>query len=291
MALPENKLRCFAGLVKIEHTVFALPFAYLGALLAVSGRAAQVYPFFMQLFWITVAMVGARSAAMGLNRLIDRGIDRANPRTAGRHLPRGLLTAGEVRVFIAGAAALFALAVYRLSPGHVGWVLPVVLAMAGYCYTKRFTWLSHFVLGLIIGLAPLGGWIAVRQKAELPAYLLWLSVASWVAGFDIIYAALDRDFDQAHGLHSLPADKGLPRAFGIAAFLHILMVALLLTLYHLVNLGWWYLGGVAVAALLLVYEHSLVAPHDLSRMNTAFFQVNGIIGLQLLAFTILDLWG
>ncbi len=285
MVLFRNKVRTFAGLVKFEHTVFALPFAYLGAVLGIRGL-----PAWEQLFWMTMAMVGARSAAMGLNRLIDRELDQANPRTAGRHLPHGLVSIREVKTFIVGALLLFTLSVYRLSPGHVVYIPLIALLMIGYSYTKRFTCLSHIVLGLVIGLAPLGGWISVTQKIELPAVLLGLTVALWIAGFDIIYATLDYDFDKGYGLHSLPVARGLRSALFISAVFHFIVAVLLVTLYFLLNLGSWYLTGVILSVLLLYYQHALVLPHDLSRVNTAFFNVNGLLSIQLLVFTALDIF-
>jgi 4-hydroxybenzoate polyprenyltransferase len=289
MVLIKNKAKTFAELVKFEHTVFALPFAYLGAILALQGQVGQALPTFNQVFWITVAMVGARSAAMGMNRLIDHELDRANPRTAGRHLPRGLVSVREVRTFIVGAISVFVFSVYRLSPGHVVYVPVILLLMIGYSYTKRVTCLSHVVLGFVIGFAPLGGWLAVKHKMELPAVLLGLLVALWIAGFDIIYATLDYDFDKKYGLYSLPVTLGLKKALAVAAVFHVVVAALLFALRFLLGLGLWYLTGVFVTALLLYYEHTLVPPHDLSRVNTAFFNVNGLISIQLFVFTVLDI--
>lgn len=277
------KIRTYAELVKFEHTVFALPFAYLGAVLA--GKAL---PGVRTVFWITLALASARSAAMGLNRLIDRNIDAANPRTANRHLPRGLIGVGEVKFFIFLSMAVFICCVYILSPFHLVFTPLIILFLAGYSYTKRFTCLSHLVLGITDGFAPLGGWIAVAQKIEAPAILLGSAVAFWIAGFDIFYALLDLDFDREAGLYSIPALLGVRKALLIAKILHLATGALLLVIFFVLDLGYWYLTGVVISIILLWYENSLIIPGDLKRINTAFFNVNGIISTVLLAFSVLD---
>jgi len=281
----KDKVKNFAQLVKIEHSIFALPFAYMGAILARQG-----FPNWSQFFWITLAMVCARSAAMGLNRVIDRAIDAANPRTAQRHLPRGVLSVTEVMVFVVLASLLFTYTVYVLSPAHLVYVPAILFVLAGYSYTKRFTWLSHLVLGLAIGLAPVGGWIAVTRRVEPDALLLGTVVALWIAGFDIIYAAQDLEFDRSYGLYSMPANLGLGTALNIAKLLHAGSLLILLVILYRLSLGWWFAAGSLICGLLLYYEHSLVSPNDLSKVDKAFFNVNGIISIQLLFFTLLEIF-
>lgn len=278
-----KKARIYADLVKLEHTVFALPFAYIGALL---GR--RDLPSFEQFFWITLAMVGARSAAMGLNRVIDRYIDKDNPRTASRHLPRGLVAVAEVKAFIVISLLGFLYCVYRLSPAHLAYTPVIIAFLVGYSYTKRFTWLSHLALGVAIGFAPVGGWVGVTQEIAPAAFILGAVVCLWMAGLDIIYATQDLEFDREYGLFSMPAAFGLERSLSAARLFHLLTALLLFSLYFLLNLGGWYLAGVMITSCLLYYENSIVSPRDLSRVNTAFFNVNGLISVQLLVFTVLD---
>jgi 4-hydroxybenzoate polyprenyltransferase len=275
--------RRFASLVKIEHTVFALPFAYVGALLAVDG-----IPSGRDLLWITVAMVGARSLAMGLNRLIDAQIDAANPRTAQRELPRGMLLPWQVVLFCLGSLAVFLIAVWQLDP-IVRWLWPIpVVGFVVYPYLKRATWLSHLWLGAVDGLAPVGAWVAVTGELPWEAWMLGGAVACWVAGFDLFYALLDVDFDRNAGLHSWATRFGERATFRGARVLHAATVALLLAagLGLPVGVGYW--AGVAAVALLLVYEHSLVRPGDLRRLDAAFFTVNGVISLMFCAFVLID---
>ena len=273
----------FARLVKIEHTVFALPFAYIGALLAVDG-----IPSAHDFVWITAAMVGARSLAMGLNRLIDREIDARNPRTAARELPTGLLSPSQVVVFCALALALYLVAVFQLA--HiVRWLWPIPLAgFVAYPYLKRWTWLCHAWLGAVDGLAPVGGWVAVTGKLPWEAWLLGGAVAFWVAGFDLFYSLFDLDVDRAQGLHSVATRFGVRGAFFGARACHAATVALLCAVGVGLGAGWWYWGGVAAVAALLVYEHSLVRPDDLRRLDAAFFTVNGVISLVFLAFVLAE---
>lgn len=284
MALVKNKVKVFAELVKIEHTVFGLPFAYMGAFLALKD-----VPSLEQIFWITAGVAGARNVAMAANRVVDRVSDKANPRTAQRHLPQGLISVQEVVLFIVLAFLLFTYAVYKLSPNHLVFVPLIGVILVGYSYTKRFTSLSHMILGLTNGFAALGGWIAVTQRIEIGAILLWLTATFWVGGFDIIYATYDVDFDREYGLHSMPLSLGLKNALLLAKFFHILVVLLLFSLHLLLNLGLWFFIGIMITALLLYYEHSLVSPQDLSRVDIAFFNVNGIISIQLFVFTVLDI--
>jgi 4-hydroxybenzoate polyprenyltransferase len=275
--------RRFASLVKIEHTVFALPFAYVGALLAVDG-----VPSGHDLLWITVAMVGARSLAMGLNRLIDAQIDAVNPRTAQRELPTGTLVAWQVVLFCLGSLVVFLVAVWQLDP-LVRWLWPIpVVGFVLYPYLKRVTWLSHLWLGAVDGLAPVGAWVAITGELPLEAWLLGAGVACWVAGFDLFYSLLDLDFDRTAGLHSWATRFGERATFWGARAFHAATVALLAAagLGLPVGIGYW--AGVAAVALLLVYEHSLVRPGDLRRLDAAFFTVNGVISLVFCAFVLID---
>jgi 4-hydroxybenzoate polyprenyltransferase len=275
--------KLFASLVKVEHTLFALPFAYVGAFLAVDG-----VPSARDLLWITVAMVGARSLAMALNRLIDAGIDARNPRTAGRELPRGALRPWQVALFCAASLALFLAAVYQLEP-IVRWLWPIpVLGFVVYPYLKRATWLCHFWLGAVDGLAPVGAWAAITNELPWQAWLLGAAVAVWVAGFDILYALFDLDVDRAQGLHSLPARFGVPAAFAVSRACHVATVAFLVGAGLGLSVGPLYWIGVAAVAAILAYEHSLVSPRDLSRLDTAFFTVNGVLSLGFFAFVLGD---
>ncbi len=280
-------------MIKFSHTVFALPFAGLGALLAANypeargGLAALPAP--ATLGWILVAMVGARTAAMGLNRLIDRRIDAENPRTASRALPAGLVTRGQVAALVAVATLLMLVAAARLNPLCLA-LAPVALGcFTLYSYTKRFTSLSHVVLGVCLSGAPLGAFIAVRGAADWAVAPLCLAVVCWLAGFDTLYALQDIEFDRRAGLRSIPARLGVPRALQVARGFHAVMVLLLASLPLVFPLGAWYLAGLAAVAALLVYEHRLLSPGDLSKLDVAFFNVNGTISVALFAATLLDL--
>ena len=273
----------FAALVKIEHTVFALPFAYVGAFLAVNG-----VPSARELLWVTVAMIGARSLAMGLNRLIDAGIDARNPRTATRELPAGRLTTSQVLVFCLASLGIFLLAVYQLDP-VVRWLWPIPVAgFVIYPYLKRFTWLSHLWLGAVDGLAPVGAWVAITGRLPLEAWLLGGAVACWVAGFDHFYALLDLEVDRRERLHSVATRFGELGAFWGARVLHALTVALLAVAGLSLDVGIAYWLGVLTVAALLVYEHSLVRPGDLRRLDTAFFTMNGVLSVAFFAFVLAD---
>jgi 4-hydroxybenzoate polyprenyltransferase len=275
--------RLFASLVKIEHTVFALPFAYVGAFLAVDG-----VPSATDLFWITVAMLGARSLAMALNRLIDAEIDARNPRTAGREIPRGALSRPAVIVFCLISLAVFLLAVSQLAP-LVRWLWPIPVAMfVVYPYLKRVTWLAHGWLGAVDGLAPLGAWIAVTNEMPWEAWALGAAVAFWVAGFDLLYALFDLDVDRAQGLHSFPTRFGVPATFWSSRACHLLTVAFLVLTGVGLPVGALYWLGVAAVAGLLAYEHSLVSPRDQRRLDAAFFTMNGVISLTFLGFVLAD---
>jgi 4-hydroxybenzoate polyprenyltransferase len=275
--------RRFASLVKLEHTVFALPFAYVGALLA-----ADEVPPAGDLLWITVAMVGARSLAMGLNRLIDVSIDAENPRTAARELPTGVLRPWHVVSFCVGSLVVFLVAVWQLDP-IVRWLWPIPVAgFVVYPYLKRFTWLSHLWLGAVDGLAPVGAWVALTGELPLEAWLLGGAVACWVAGFDLFYALLDVEFDRRAGLHSWATRFGERGAFWGARVLHLATVVLLAGAGVGLSVGVGYWAGVAAVGLLLLYEHSLVRPGDLRRLDAAFFTVNGVISLVFCAFVLVD---
>jgi len=275
--------RRFASLVKFEHTVFALPFAYVGAFLAVNG-----VPSGHDLVWITIAMVGARSLAMSLNRLIDAGIDARNPRTAGRELPRGALAPWQVVAFCAVSLAVFLVAVYQLDP-LVRWLWPIpVVAFVVYPYLKRFTWLCHLWLGAVDGLAPLGAWAAIRGDLPWQAWLLGAAVAAWVAGFDLFYALLDAEIDRAQGLHSLVTRFGVRADFLAARVLHATTVSCLVAAGIGLPVGVLYWLGVVLVAGLLAYEHSLVGPDDLRRLDMAFFTMNGVISVGFFAFVLAD---
>jgi 4-hydroxybenzoate polyprenyltransferase len=275
--------RRFASLVKIEHTVFALPFAYVGAFLAVDG-----VPSAHDLVWITVAMVGARSLAMALNRLIDAEIDARNPRTAGRELPTGLLRRWQVTAFAVGSLAVFLVAVFQLDP-LVRWLWPIPVAgFVIYPYLKRFTWLSHLWLGAVDGLAPVGAWVAITGELPWQAWALGGAVALWVAGFDLFYSLLDLEVDRAAGLHSWATRYGAKGVFWGARVFHVATVALLVAVGLGLDVGFLYWLGVGVVACLLLYEHSLVRPGDLRRLDAAFFTVNGVISLTFFAFVLAD---
>jgi 4-hydroxybenzoate polyprenyltransferase len=273
----------FASLVKIEHTVFALPFAYIGALLCVHD-----IPSGHDLVWITLAMVGARSLAMGINRIVDAEIDSRNPRTATRELPAGLLSRAQVILFCAFAFALYLLACFQLDP-IVRWLWPIPLVgFVIYPYLKRFTWLSHLWLGVVDGLAPVGAWVAITGRLPWEAWALGAAVAVWIAGFDLFYSLFDREVDLEQGLHSVAARFGVEGAFRGARLLHAATVALLVAVGLGLHLGWFYWLGVVAVAVLLAYEHSLVRPQDLRRLDAAFFTVNGVISVLFFAFVLAE---
>jgi 4-hydroxybenzoate polyprenyltransferase len=273
----------YARLVKVEHTVFALPFAYVGALLAVDGVPGE-----HDLLWITIAMVGARSLAMALNRLIDAGIDARNPRTAARELPSGALSVPAVLAFCAASLLVFLVAVWQLDP-VVRWLWPIpVAAFVIYPYLKRFTWLCHVWLGAVDGLAPMGGWVAVTGHLPWEAWALGGAVGAWVVGFDLLYSLFDVEIDRAQGLHSWATRFGERSVFSGARSLHLATVALLAIAGFGLSVGWWYWLGVLAVGVLLAYEHSLVRPGDLTRLDAAFFTMNGVISLTFFGFVLLD---
>jgi 4-hydroxybenzoate polyprenyltransferase len=285
-----QKARDFLALIRFEHTVFALPFAYLGMLLA----PREGWPTWRQFFWITVAMASARTLAMGANRITDRAIDARNPRTAGRPLPSGRVSPLTAWVGTAVSGLVLAVAAWRLGPLPLVLLPGAALFLVGYSFTKRFTWLSHFILGFTDGLAPMGAWAAVRgslfSAGDLPAWILLGAVTTWIGGFDLIYACQDVDFDRRTGLHSIPARFGIAAALRLSSVAHLITVALLSWLGAYVGLTWPYWVGVLVAAGLLVYEHLLVRPDDLSRIDLAFFNINGYISVTLFVSVLAALW-
>lgn len=275
--------RLLARLVKLEHTVFALPFAYVGAFLAWGG-----VPRGRDLLWITVAMVGARTLAMALNRLIDAGVDARNPRTAGRELPAGLLTVPQVLTLSVGALAVFLAAVWRLDPAvRRLWPIPVALFVV-YPYLKRVTWLCHLWLGACLGLAPVGAWVAVTGELPWQAWALGAAVGLWVAGFDLFYSLFDLEHDRAEGLRSWAVRFGERGAFAGARLCHAGTLGLLAGVGAGLDVGAWYWLGVATVAALLAYEHSLIRPGDLRRLDAAFFTVNGVISAVFFCFVLAD---
>jgi 4-hydroxybenzoate polyprenyltransferase len=271
-------------MIKFEHTVFAIPFAFLGAFLAARG-----IPGWRPLLWIILAMFGARSAAMGFNRLVDADLDSQNPRTANRALPRRLLTKKFVLLFVIASSILFFFSAWRLNPLALLLSPLALFIVLSYNYTKRFTSLSHLLLGLSLAIAPVGGWVAVRGTLDVGPFYIAAAVIFWVAGFDIIYACQDVEFDRSAGLYSLPARLGIRRSLQISSVFHIVMVLLLIWtfwLFRLSVLSWIGLGVVVIG---LIYEHSLVKAEDLSKVNAAFFTVNGIISVILFVFVGADL--
>lgn len=275
------------SLVRFSHSVFALPFALQGAWLARGGL-----PPVRTLAWIVLCAVAARTAAMAFNRLVDRDLDAENPRTRSRELPSGAIGVGAVRALVVVSAAAFVFGATRLN-ALAGWLsLPVLGVLLGYSYVKRVSWAAHAVLGLSLALAPLGAWVAVRGDLAgdlRPVLFLALAVWSWVAGFDLIYACQDADFDRRRGLHSVPARFGVGAALRLSIALHVVTVACLVAVELTAHLGWIYAAAVAAAAALLAWEHGLVREDDLSRVNVAFFTLNGWVGVALFLGLALDL--
>ncbi len=278
-----RKAGIFLEMIKIEHTVFALPFAFMGALLGARGL-----PSWRQAFFILVAMVGARSAAMAFNRLVDADVDALNPRTQDRALPRGLISRKSTLLFIALSALMFVWATSNLNRFCL-YLSPLALAVVlFYSFTKRFTWTSHFFLGAALALAPMAGWLAVTGKMAVTPLFLGVAVVLWVAGFDILYALQDEEFDRRVGLHSIPCRWGRQQSLKVAKILHLGAALGFLLTGWLAGLGWLYYGAALTAGAILWGEHRLLSPHDLSRLNHAFFTLNGIIGLLLGAATLIS---
>jgi 4-hydroxybenzoate polyprenyltransferase len=282
--MAKSRILTVFEMIKIEHSVFALPFALVGALLA--ARDAGHLPSWLQILWIVVAMVGARSAAMTINRIADLRYDARNPRTANRALPAGELSVGFAWVFTLAASALLVIAAWRLNRLALELSPVALLVLFFYSYTKRFTVLSHFVLGFCLGMSPAAAWIAIRGSLDLRILILCGAVTLWVGGFDVLYACQDIEFDKSAGLYSIPKKFGVAGALRIARAMHVLMIALLTWLAWSFHLPWPAWTGIAVVAAMLAYEHSLVEADDLSKINAAFFTVNGYISLLFLLF-----WG
>ena len=281
-----NRLRTVLEMIKFEHSIFALPFALTGALLAARYAEGIAWPSWRQIAWIIVAMVGARSAAMTMNRIADVRYDRENPRTSNRALATGALSLGFAWVFTFASAAVLVFAAWRLNRLALE-LSPLALAILFlYSYTKRFTMWSHVVLGFCLGMSPAAAWIAIAGSLDARMLILCAAVTLWVGGFDVLYACQDIDFDRRAGLYSVPKRFGIARALLIARVMHAIMVALLAWLAASFRLPWPAWAGIAVIASLLTYEHSLVHAHDLRRLNAAFFAVNGYISLLFLLF-----WG
>ncbi|NWF76179.1 MAG: UbiA family prenyltransferase [Nitrospirae bacterium] len=278
-----NKINIYLEMIKFQHSIFALPFAYLGAFLA-----GMKVPEPLTLLWITIAMVGARSFAMALNRLVDIEIDRKNPRTSNRALPKGLLTVSNAVFFSLISLGIFLLAVYNLAPiCRYLWPL-VVIPFVIYPYTKRFTFLSHFILGFCLGLAPIGSWIAITNTFSFEPFIIGMAVLCWVAGFDIFYAIQDIEFDRKQGLYSIPAKFGITKSLTFTKVLHTVSVAMLIWLGIRLKLGVFYFAGVTLTAVLLAYENSLIKPNDLSKLNMAFFTMNGVISILMFCFVAIE---
>jgi 4-hydroxybenzoate polyprenyltransferase len=272
-------------MIKFQHTVFALPFALMSLIVASHG-----YPGWRTLGWVLVAMVGARSSAMTFNRIVDRAIDSRNPRTSSRALPAGLVTVVQAWIFLSVATALFVLAAWQLNPLALGLSPLALVVLWGYSLTKRFTKWSHAVLGLALGIAPVGAWIAVRGRIQLPPLCLCACVLFWVAGFDVIYSLQDIEHDRREGLHSIPSRWGPARGLAAARLMHLVSAVLLAGFGVLAGLGLVYFVGCAISAWLLAYEHSLVTARDFSRVNAAFFTVNGALSIGMLVFTALAVY-
>ena len=267
--------------IRFEHSIFALPFAYLGMILAAGGL-----PTFSQFIWITIAMVAARTVAMSANRLIDREMDGENPRTAMRALPARLLRPSDMLAMAVVSFAIFLFAAFMLNPLALVLAPIAALIVVTYSYAKRFTWTGHYWLGFADGIAPAGGWIGVTGELPLEAVVLALAVTTWVAGFDLIYQCMDRDFDIPRKIHTIPVKWGIAAALRWARVTHVVTIASLIALGAMMGLAWPYYIGVAIAAALLAWEHSLVKADDLSRVGVAFFNINGVIAIIVLAFTV-----
>ncbi len=280
-----KRIKLYGELVMFSHSIFSLPFALISMLWAAKGL-----PSVDTLFWVLLALVGARNGANALNRLIDQKIDAKNPRTAHRHLPQNLVEKYEVILLIIFCFALLFLSSYMLNPLCVKLLPVAIFLFIIYSYTKRFTWACHIILGIICGGAPVGAWIAVTGSIGWPAIVLGASATLWVAGFDIIYGTQDQEFDRKEGLFSIPARFGIKNALRIAAALHSGLVILLLYLYFLMKMGWLYLLGLVVITLLLYLEHYMVAPNKLQGVEIASYNINQVISIVLLVFTITDIF-
>lgn len=283
MEMSLNRAVLYLRMIKLSHSVFALPFAFTGAILAASG-----IPALHQIFWILLAMVGARSGAMGLNRIIDRDIDKLNPRTKNREIPSGKIRIFDAVLFTCISFAIMVFAAYQLNPLCLK-LSPVAIGILFlYSYTKRFTWLSHFFLGLAISGAPIGAWIAVRGTFDMEIIPLSIGVIFWLAGFDVLYALQDIDFDKKHGLYSIPQRFGIEKSLILSRLFHSITILMLIATGLIFHLGFVYWIGVILVTGLLIYEHTLIKPDDLSKLDMAFFNMNGYISLTVFMFTFIS---
>lgn len=283
MSSVAGKIVLYLRMIKFPHSIFALPFAFTGAVIAAEG-----IPSLREIVWITVAMVGARSGAMGLNRVIDRKIDRENPRTKNRELPKGEIRLSEAILFTGVSIAIFIFAAYMLNPLCLK-LSPIALAVLFiYSYTKRFTWTTHFILGLALSAAPLGAWIAVRGTFDTEIIPMGIAVIFWLAGFDTLYALQDIEFDKSHGLYSIPKRFGIKNALLLARLFHLITFIMLITTGVLFKVGIFYWLGMMIVAGLFIYEHSLVRESDLNKLDIAFFNMNGYISITVFIFTLMD---
>jgi len=276
-------------MIKFEHTLFALPFAYMGAILGSVVEEGHM-PSWPQIIWITIAMIGARTAAMGLNRIIDKTIDANNPRTSHRAIPAGLLSSKEVLLYVIISLMVLFVAAYHLNVLCLELMPIAVFMLVFYSYTKRFTWACHLFLGLTLALAPLGGWVGMTGKIDGISLVLYFTVVFWTSGFDIIYACQDYDYDRKTGLFSIPSRFGIAKALWLAKIFHLLTAIGFLSLYFLIeDLSWIYMIGMIIAYFILIYEHRLVSPQDLSKLNTAFFTMNGVLSMMMFVFTFINM--
>ncbi len=274
-------------MIKFEHTIFAMPFAMISVLLA-SRHMPYGLPSGRVVFWVLIAMIGARSAAMSCNRLLDAEIDSENPRTSARHIPSGLISKAQVAIFLVVSIALFEIASWQLNPICFRLSPMAMLAVLGYSYTKRFTSFCHIILGFSIGIAPIGAWLAVRGSLSPVPLLLGAAVMLWIGGFDIIYALQDYEYDVKSSLHSIPKALGKANALTLSRYMHLIMVCLLFGIGKVYGLHMIYFLGIGVVSSLIIYEHLLVKPDDLRRVNVAFFTLNGWVSVSLFAFVLLD---
>jgi 4-hydroxybenzoate polyprenyltransferase len=285
-----RRIAVYLEMIKVAHTVFALPFALVGMFLAARETGAgNAIPPVRTVFFILLAMVGARSAAMGFNRLADADIDARNPRTKDRAIPAGKMSRAAAGALVLASSLLLVLSAWMLNPLCFLLSPVLLLLLFSYSYTKRFTWASHLVLGACLGAAPLAAWIAVTGEADARILSICFAVLLWVAGFDVLYALQDIEFDLRSGLHSIPRHLGVRGSLRVARAFHLAMAVLLLVGYHLFELGAWYLAGLALCFGVLAYEHSIVREDDLSRLDMAFFNLNGVVSIAFCLFTYLDL--
>ncbi|MCK5505330.1 MAG: putative 4-hydroxybenzoate polyprenyltransferase [Thermodesulfovibrionia bacterium] len=278
-----QKTADYLKFIKFSHSVFAFPFAFTAALIAADG-----IPTVYQIFWITVAMISGRSGAMGMNRIIDRKIDALNPRTENREIPKGIIKTSEALFFTIISFAILLFTAYKLNPLCFKIAPFVIFVLFTYSFTKRFTWLCHVILGIALSLAPLCAWIAVKGTFDFRILPLCLAVMFWVAGFDVIYGLLDMEFDKKQGLYSIPKAFGIEASLWISRVFHLITIGLLLSLVPIFNLSNLYLIGVLIASGIMLYEHSLVKPTDLSKLNIAFFNMNGYISITVFVFTLFN---